>query len=130
MRLVLTALIFIGGLFFTLLAADFLIRPEVAAGGLGISATDTSGVATIRADMTAFFAITGLAMLYGAWKRRRDVLMIPAFMLTTAFVGRAITLATHGGEEGFFVPMIVEAVFAIACIAAIRLLPERAANRS
>ena len=125
MRLVLTALIFIGGLFFTLMAADFLFRPEDAAAGLGMAAIDATGVAAIRGDMTAFFAITGLAMLYGAWKRRRDILLIPAFMLTTAFIGRAITLATHGGEEGFFVPMIVEAVFALACIAAIRLLPQR-----
>ena len=125
MRLVLTALIFIGGLFFTLMAADFLFRPEDAATGLGMAAIDATGVAAIRGDMTAFFAITGLAMLYGAWKRRRDILLIPAFMLTTAFIGRVITLATHGGEDGFFVPMIVEAVFALACISAIRLLPRR-----
>ncbi len=125
MRLIVTALIFVGGLFFTLMAADFLFRPEDAAASLGFGANDNIGVAAIRGDMTAFFAITGLSMLYGAWKRRTDILLIPAFMLSVAFVGRTVTLATHGGEDGFFVPMLVEAVFAAACIVGIRILPRR-----
>ncbi len=123
MRLVLTALIFLGGLLMVVTGADFLVRPEDAASGFGITAKSTIGVAAIRGDMTAFFAITGLSMLYGAWKRNGDILLIPAFMLGMALLGRSITFLTHGGTDGFFVPMIVEAVFAVLCLVGSRVLP-------
>ncbi len=90
---------------------------------MGFGANTTIGVAAIRGDMTAFFAITGLSMLYGAWKRSGQILLIPVFMLGVAFTGRAITFFTHGGEDAFFVPMIVEAVLAALCLYGSRLLP-------
>lgn len=123
MRLALTAIIFLGGLMFTFIGADFLIRPEDAAMGFNMSATSNTGLAAIRGDMTAFFAITGLSMLYGAWQRNGDVLLIPAFMLGMALFGRLLTLITHGSADGFFMPMIVEAVFVIICLLGSRILP-------
>lgn len=123
MRLILTALIFLGGLMFVFIGADFLFRPEDAATGFGMEATTLTGLAAIRGDMTAFFAITGLSMLYGAWQRNGDILLIPAFMLGVALIGRSLTLVTHGSEDGFFVPMAVEAVFVILCLLASRILP-------
>lgn len=125
MRLILTALIFLGGLLFIVTGADFLFRPEDAAAEFGMTAATNTGVAAIRGDMTAFFAITGLAMLYGAWKRKGDFLLIPAFMLGVALIGRTITFITHGGEDGFFLPMIVEAVFVVLCLVGSRVLPHR-----
>ncbi|MGB7408043.1 MAG: DUF4345 family protein [Pontixanthobacter sp.] len=130
MRLILTALIFLGGILFIVTGADFLFRPEDAASGFGVAANSNTGVAAIRGDMTAFFAITGLSMLYGAWKRRSDILLIPAFMLGVALVGRLITLITHGSEGSFFTPMIVEAVFVTLCLIAARVLPNRGAIRN
>lgn len=123
MRLGLTALIFLGGLMFTFIGADFLIRPEDAANGFGMEAVTVTGLAAIRGDMTAFFAITGLSMLFGAWKRNGDILLIPAFMLGTALIGRLLTLMTHGSADGFFFPMLIEAVFVIACLMGSRVLP-------
>ncbi len=123
MRLVLTGIIFLGGLLFTFIAANFLIRPDVEGAAFGIAATTKTGLAAIRGDMTAFFAITGLSMLYGAWKRNGDILLIPAFMLGCALLGRLITLVVNGSDEGFFMPMVVEAVFVVACLIGSRLLP-------
>lgn len=123
MRLFLTALIFLGGLMFVFIGADFLLRPEAAASGFGMEATTRTGLAAIRGDMTAFFAITGLSMLYGAWKRNGDILLIPAFMLGVALIGRLLTLVTHGSDDGFFAPMLVEAVFVILCLLGSRILP-------
>jgi len=123
MRLVLTAIIFLGGLLFTFIAAGFLVQPENQAAGFGIAATTNTGLAAIRGDMTAFFAITGLSMLYGAWKRNGDILLIPAFMLGCALLGRIITMFVNGTDEGFFEPMVIEAVFIIICLLGSRLLP-------
>ena len=123
MRLILTALIFLGGLMFVFIGADFLLRPEDAANGFGMAATTKTGLAAIRGDMTAFFAITGFSMLYGAWQRNGDILLIPAFMLGVALLGRLLTLLTHGSDDGFFMPMRVEAVFVILCLLGSRLLP-------
>ena len=128
MRLILTALIFLGGLLFIVTGTDFLFQPEDAANGFGFGANTNTGVAAIRGDMTAFFAITGFSMLYGAWKRNGDILLIPAFMLAVALLGRTITFFTHGGEDGFFVPMIVEAVFTVLCLLASRMLPHPASD--
>ncbi len=123
MRLVLTAVIFLGGMLFTYLGLSFLIQPEAAGADLGISALSNSGIGAIRGDMTAFFMITGLAMLYGSWKRNGDVLLIPVFMLGCALLGRTITFFVNGGEDGFFAPMLVEALFTIATLIGSRVLP-------
>ncbi|WP_336987312.1 hypothetical protein [Altererythrobacter aquiaggeris] len=123
MRLILTGIIFLGGMLFTYMGFDFLIRPDGAGAGLGIGALTTTGIAAIRGDMTAFFLITGLSMLYGSWKRNGDILLIPAFMLGCALFGRTITFFVNGGEEGFFIPMMVEALFCIAALIGSRLLP-------
>ncbi|WP_271439962.1 DUF4345 family protein [Pontixanthobacter luteolus] len=123
MRLILTALLFVGGLFFVVTGADFLIRPEDAAAGFGMAATTKTGLAAIRGDMTAFFLITGLSMLIGAWRRNGDILLIPAFMLGCALLGRFITLLVNGADDGFFLPMIVEGVFVILSLLGSRILP-------
>lgn len=123
MRLVLTAVIFLGGMLFTYLGVNFLVRPEAMATDFGMAATTNTGIGAIRGDMTAFFMITGLSMLYGSWKRNGDVLLIPAFMLGCALLGRTITFFVNGGEDGFFAPMLVEALFTIATLIGSRVLP-------
>lgn len=123
MRLFLTALLFLGGLLFVIAGAEFLLSPEDAAAGFGIEAANNTGLAAIRGDMTAFFGITGLSMLYGAWKRNGDILLIPAFMLGFALLGRILTLLTHGSADGYFLPMGIEAVYIILSLLGSRLLP-------
>jgi len=123
MRLALTAIIFLGGLLFTFIGAGFLIQPEVQAADFGFAANTNTGLGAIRGDMTAFFAITGLSMLYGAWKRNGDILLIPAFMLGCALLGRIITMFANGTDDGFFEPMVIEAVSVIICLLGSRILP-------
>lgn len=123
MRLFLTAAIFLGGLLFAYMALNFLIQPETAAAGLGMKANGATGIATLRGDMTAFFGLTSFGMLYGAWKRNGDILLIPAFLMGCALLGRIITIFTDGTEQDYFGPMIVEAVFVILTLIGSRLLP-------
>ncbi len=88
MRLILTALIFVEGLFFLLLGLNFLIMPASAALGFGLSPDGPAGLAVLRADFPALFFVGGGAMIWGAWKRNGDLLLVPAAIFGTALFGQ------------------------------------------
>ena len=123
MRLVLTALVYLSGLLCLFLAVGFLTDPATSAAGLGVKADGIAGLSTIRADFTAFFGVTGALMLWGAWRRNGDLLLVPAFIYGTAFVCRALGLAIDGTYPGFLQPMAVEAFWTVLLFAAWRVLP-------
>lgn len=123
MRLVLTALVFLAGLFDLFLAIGFLTGPEQAATGFGIAATGTGGISTIRADFTSFFGVAACCMMWGAWRRNADLLLVPALLFGTSFVGRAIDLVMSGAYPGWQLPMLVEAGHVVLLLAAWRMLP-------
>lgn len=123
MRLVLTALVFLIGLFDLALAASFLIDPLTPAQGLGVGTTGMAGLSTIRADFTAFFGVSGFAMVWGAWRRNADLLLVPMLLYAVTFAARALDLAISGRYPGWAAPMAVEAVEMLLLFAAWRLLP-------
>ncbi|WP_062345491.1 hypothetical protein [Novosphingobium sp. CCH12-A3] len=123
MRLILTALVFLAGLFDLFLAIGFLTGPEQAAMGFGIAATGVGGVSTIRADFTSFFGVAAFCMMWGAWRRNADLMLVPALLFGTSFVGRAIDLVVTGAYPGWQVPMAVEAAHVVLMVAAWRMLP-------
>lgn len=123
MRFILTALIFLTGLFDLFIALTFLIGPADAGAGLGVAAIAQIGTSTIRADFTAFFGVAAGCMMWGAWRRNGDLLLVPALLFATSFTGRAIDLAVSGAYPGWPVPMTVEAFHVILLGAAWRLLP-------
>lgn len=123
MRLILTALVFLAGLFDLFLAIGFLTGPEQAATGFGIAATGLGGVSTIRADFTSFFGVAAFCMMWGAWRRNADLMLVPALLFGTSFVGRAIDLVLTGPYPGWQVPMAVEAAHVVLMLAAWRMLP-------
>ena len=123
MRLVLTSLVYLSGLFCLFLAVGFLTDPATSAVGLGIKADSAAALSTVRADFTAFFGVTGALMLWGAWRRNGDLLLVPALIYGTAFTCRAINLAVHGPYPLFFQPMAVEAFWTVLLFTAWRILP-------
>ena len=123
MRLVLTALIFLAGLFDLFMAVGFLTDPAGSGAQLAVRPDGIAGSSTIRADFTGIFLVTGLAMLWGAWRRNGDLLLAPAVFYAVAFSGRAIDLAVNGAYPEFFRPMAVEAFWAVLLFAAWRVLP-------
>ncbi len=125
MRLILTALLFIAGLFFVFLGIGFLLTPASSGQGFGLTTSGVEGLATIRADMTAFFIVAGGCMIWGAWRRRGDPLLISAALFGLAFIGRAVNAIAAGPHDGFWAPMLVEALAVILCLAAYRMLPHR-----
>ena len=123
MRLVLTALVYLSGLFCLFMAVGFLTDPATSAAGLGIKVDGIAALSTVRADFTAFFGVTGALMLWGAWRRNGDLLLVPALIYGTAFTCRAIGLVIDGPYPMFFQPMAVEAFWTVLLITAWRVLP-------
>ena len=127
MRLVLLLVLFGFGMFFTLLGLGFLIDPLGSADGFGLANDTTLAKASLRADMTAFFLVTGGAMIWGAWRRAGAALIVPAALLGIALTGRIVNLVVEGAHDGFWMPMTVEALGVLACLAGLRALRPRIA---
>ena len=68
MRVILTALIFLLGLFDLFMGLNFLMNPQATALGFGIQPTGVQGLSTLRADFTAFFGVVAVCMMIGAWR--------------------------------------------------------------
>lgn len=123
MRLAVTALVFLGGLFFVLLGLGFLFQPEVAGAGIGLAAQNTQGLSTLRGDFLGFFGIIGICMLWGAWARKGDLLLVPAIIMVVVIIGRLVSAATDGTFDGFAIPILIEAAIAVLLLVARNMLP-------
>ena len=126
MALVLRALLFVGGLFFVLMGIGFLIDPISAGADFGLAPQGTLGLASMRADMTAFFVVAGGCMIWGGWARKGDPLLVTAALMGIAIIGRLYTLVVDGPHDDWFVPIIVEAVTIIIALMGSRMLPHSA----
>jgi hypothetical protein len=122
-RVVLTGLIFLLGLFDLFIGLGFLLDPVQSGASFGLSATGTQGMSSLRADFTSFFCVIALSMMWGAWRRNGDLLLVPAALMGTVLVVRAFSLAVDGTYPGFALPMTIEALHVVLLIAAWRMLP-------
>lgn len=123
MRLIVTALTFLIGLFLILLGIAYLAQPDAVAAGVGLRALDNQGYSTLRGDVFAFFTITGICTVWGAWKRKGDLLLVPAIVMILVILGRIVSLVVDGDYNGFIVPILAEAVIAAIVLWARNLLP-------
>lgn len=123
MRLILTAILFLFGLFNLMLGIGFFLDPVGLGTTFNLAPIGTGGLAVLRADMTAFFLVAGGCQLWGGWKRNGDLLLVPALLFGIACTGRAVSAALDGTYAGFATPMAVEVVQVILAIAAWRVLP-------
>ncbi len=123
MRFVLTALAMIGGIVFTLIGLGFFFMPDTAGESFSLLPDGIAGVAVLRADMTAFFVVAGVCMIWGAWKRNGELLLVPAALFGVAFCGRLVTLVVDGASRQFWAWMLVEAAAVIVTLLGSRHLP-------
>lgn len=123
MRLILTALIFLFGMFDLFMGLNFLLNPAATAAGFGLEPTGTQGLSTLRADFAAFFGVVAVCMMIGAWRRNADLLLVPATVMGTAVTVRALSLALDGAYPGWQLPMTVEISHVVLLVAAWRVLP-------
>ncbi len=123
MRFVLTALVFLFGLFDLFMGLNFLLNPAETALGFGLSANGVQGLSTLRADFTAFFGVVAACMMIGAWRRNADLLLVPVAVMGVAVLVRGVSLVLDGTYPGWQVPMTVEALHVVLLVAAWRVLP-------
>jgi hypothetical protein len=98
------------GLFNVVLGLGFLIDPAQAGLRFFLMSLGTQGLATMRADFTAFFVTGGTFALISAWRAQRTLLVVPLMLIGIAISGRVISLIADGAPSKAFPPMIVEAV--------------------
>jgi hypothetical protein len=125
MRLILTALIFVEGLFFLVMGLGFLFMPASTVTSFHLSPDGAGGLAVLRADFPALFFVGGGAMIWGAWKRNGDLLLVPAAIFGVALFGRFVSAAVDGTYPQFWSPMLVEAAAVLLALVGSRVLPHR-----
>jgi len=125
MRLILTALLFAEGLMFLVLGAGFLIAPQTAVADFHLMPDGPGGLAVLRADFPALFFVGGGPMIWGAWRRNGDLLLIPAAIFAIALFGRVVSIFADGTVLDFWFPMLVEAAAVILSLVGSRVLPHR-----
>jgi hypothetical protein len=125
MTLVLRLAVGLGGILFILIGLAFLIHPTEMGALFFLQAQGSQGLATIRADLTAFFLVGGLFALVGAWRRDATALNVPLLLLALALLGRTVSLVVDGRGPDALQPMIVEALFIALIVAAQRQFARR-----
>jgi hypothetical protein len=123
MRLILTGLLFLLGMFDLFLGASFLLNPLQMAPGFGLAPLGTQGMSSLRADFTAFFGVVAACMMIGAWRRNADLLLVPAALMGVAATVRVISVFADGTYPGWIAPIGVEVLHVVLLLAAWKLLP-------
>lgn len=107
-------------IFNVLIGIGFLIDPAGSALRFFLAPLGTQGMATLRADFTAFFVVGGGFALYAAWRRAAYPLYVPVALLASALIGRVVSLAADGAAPTAFPPMAVEAAMIALLLLACR----------
>lgn len=110
MRLIGRVIVALGGLLGAYLFAVTWANPALLEPMLGVTASRPLGLASIRADLGAFFALWAGFALVAAWRGDRGLLLVPMLLLALAIAGRVITLFTAGMAPDMLQPIIIEAV--------------------
>ncbi len=110
MVLFLRALLVLAGLFFVVIGGSFLFYPASQGGSFGLEPIGAQGMSSMRGDFTAYFWVTGCALIIGGWRKSGDILLVPIAILGITFLVRALSLAVDGFYEGWVMPMAVEAI--------------------
>lgn len=111
------------GIFNILIGIGFLIDPAGSALHFFLAPLGTQGMASLRADFTAFFVAGGAFTLYAARQGIARPLLVPLSLLGIALFGRVVSLIADGPASTAYPPMIVEAV-----MIALLLLARRSAR--
>ena len=93
----------------------FFLSTEQAAVGFFVTPQGAAGLATLRADMSAFFLVGAAFALHSAITSRGAGLLVPGALYAVAITGRAVNLLVAGSYDGAAIPMIVEAVLVLLC---------------
>ena len=102
-------------LFGLALGLMFYLSTEQAAAQFFVTPQGAAGLATLRADMSAFFLVGAAFALHAAVTGRGRGLLVPGALYAVAISGRALNLVAAGSYPDAAVPMIVEAILIALC---------------
>ncbi|MES1974371.1 MAG: hypothetical protein V4472_18095 [Pseudomonadota bacterium] len=123
MRNAVRGIIALVGLFNLAIGFGFLLDPAGLGAKFFLTPVGIQGLATMRADFTAFFVTGGAFALAGAWRGRAGPLGVPLLLLGIALSARCVSLFVDGIAPTAFGPMIVEAVMIALLLVGRRVLP-------
>lgn len=92
-----------------LIGLAFLIFPAEVALSFYLAPLGIQGMATLRADFTAFFVVGGTGALVAAMSDSRVPLLVPITLLGVALTGRLVSLVADGTAPTAVAPMLAEA---------------------
>lgn len=122
-RLLLTAIILLAGIFYTIAGIGFLVDPVSSGASIGVQSSTAAGLASLRAETSAYFLVAGICMIWGAWKRNGEILLAPAAMCAIAFIGRLLGAVVDGGYDALPFYLAIDLLLAIIIFAGSKLLP-------
>ena len=99
--------------------------PASTVPSFNLSPDGAGGLAVLRADFPALFFVGGGAMIWGAWKRNGELLLVPAAIFGIALFGRFVSVFADGAYPAFCSPMVVEAAAVVLSLAGSRVLPHK-----
>jgi hypothetical protein len=102
-------------LFGLALGLMFYLLTEQAAAMFFVAPLGPAGLATLRADMSAFFLVGAAFALHAAITGRGAGLLVPGALYAVAISGRALNLGLAGSYPDAATPMIVEAALIGLC---------------
>ncbi len=91
-------------------ASRLWLSPHIAAGVLGVTDLNGTGLATIRADLGGLFSAIGLLMLFGAVRNSRAALTSAMVVVASAFAGRIFAAVHDGVTSPQYPPLAIEAI--------------------
>lgn len=98
------------GLLFVSISAGFLFMTQNSAADVGLDISTLAGYATVRADMSAYFIVSGGILLYASARKAAHMLWPVLLLIIAAYLGRLMTVFVNGYETASFTPMIVETI--------------------
>lgn len=98
------------GLGFTVMGLRAMLDPGAMMGQFTLSANTEMGVSSIRADLGAFFIVSGVSALIGLVPGQHRWLLTSLALFAIAFLGRAIGLASGGLTPKITEAMMIEAI--------------------
>ncbi len=97
------------GILFTLVFAQIWIDPtELASRQFQLDAYTNLGIASLRADMGAFFGVSALLCFAAAFRNKATWLTAPIMLFALALSGRVFTYMVNGNGPGMLQPVLVE----------------------
>lgn len=123
MQMGLRVVLCLGGALLLFMALGFLTDPVGSGADFGLTLDGAHAITSIRADMTAFFGVSGACFIWGAIARRSDPLLVGSALMLVTLAARLVSLAINGSFEGYIIPMVVELLLGIFGLIGAKVLP-------